>query len=97
MLTGKPVTDQAFTTDFQKADMKSFYMAMKSYSGDAAIKSVTKRKTLNKLQTPRNQVRKIGIGVSWIHVKTIFQITFALPPLLGLQSTKRNTKKLPPA
>ena len=73
------MTDQAFTTDFQKADMKSFYMAMKSYSGDAAIKSVTKRKTLNKLQPPRNQVRKIGIGVSWIHLEAIFLVT--LPPL----------------
>ena len=57
-LTGKPVTDHAFTTDFQKADMKSFYMAMKSNSGDAAIKSVTRRKTLNKRQPSRNQVRK---------------------------------------
>ena len=57
-LTGKPVTDHAFTTDFQKADMKSFYMAMKRNSGDAAIKSVTRRKTLNKRQPSRNQVRK---------------------------------------
>ena len=57
-LTGKPVTDHAFTTDFQKADMKSFYMAMKSNSGAAAIKSVTRRKTLNKRQPSRNQVRK---------------------------------------
>ena len=55
-LTGKPVTDHAFTTDFQKADMKSFYMAKKSDSGDAAIKSVTRRKTLNKRQPSRNQV-----------------------------------------
>ena len=52
------MTDHAFTTDFQKADMKSFYMAEKSNSGDAAIKSVTRRKTLNKRQPSRNQVRK---------------------------------------
>ena len=52
------MTDHAFTTDFQKADMKSFYMAMKRNSGDAAIKSVTRRKTLNKRQPSRNQVRK---------------------------------------
>ena len=52
------MTDHAFTTDFQKADMKSFYMAKKRNSGDAAIKSVTRRKTLNKRQPSRNQVRK---------------------------------------
>ena len=84
-LTGKPVTDHAFTTDFQKADMKSFYMAMKSNSGDAAIKSVTRRKTLNKRQPSRNQVRKIGIGLSWIRVEAVFPKT--LP--LGLQSTQK--------
>ena len=33
-------------------------MAEKSNSGDAAIKSVTRRKTLNKRQPSRNQVRK---------------------------------------
>ena len=64
-LTGKPVTDHAFTTDFQKADVKSFYMAKKSNFGDAAIKSVTRRKTLNKRQPPRNQVRK---NLDWIIV-----------------------------